>query len=334
MMRCSDSFLQARLKAWRGANSRATDSSSPLSRRAVTRLRCWMATPEQLQVMISPSRVVPGATARMPLTGRVRVVMDCTPFSEHGLKEKRDRPGDRRTQGGIARALVKRVGGSGSDGQDTLEGGFTDGEGGHLMHFVADVRQVARGTLDDQGNQSSLGLPLPIQKLELNFSWNAAEGVGDEEHVRVADWAPEPAVVVGQFTHGNVEARSATDKGFDPVEQRHLVPAARRQAHQPLAAIAAVSNEAAPPALVAGDPRHGESEGLGRVGLVAYHAPRLVDAHQNRSLGDRLGRAVFTTLRLPLDEPPQRVILELGEGQLRQLVRQQPPNSPSMTTPT
>src|SRR6266545_3570214 len=150
MMRCSDSFLQARLKAWRGANSRATDSSSPLSRRAVTRLRCWMATPEQLQVMISPSRVVPGATARMPLTGRVRVVMDCTPFSEHGLKEKRDRPGDRRTRGGIARTLVKRVGGSGSDGQDTLDGGFTDREGGHLWAATSADGETAGCVLESR----------------------------------------------------------------------------------------------------------------------------------------------------------------------------------------
>ncbi len=64
MIRWSDSFLQARVKACFGASSRATDSSSPASARAATRAGWVTVTPEQVQAITSPSRRVPAATGK------------------------------------------------------------------------------------------------------------------------------------------------------------------------------------------------------------------------------------------------------------------------------
>lgn len=55
---------------------------------------------------------------------------------------------------------------------------------------------------------------------------------------------------------------------------------------------------------------------------AAWHAARLVHGHQDRPPGDRLRRAVFAGQELPLCEPTQGVVLELGDGAPGQLVRQ------------
>src|SRR5262249_38666501 len=83
MILASLSFLHARAKAWRGASSRATPSSSPASRRALIRSRCLMLTPEQDQAITSPKSLVLGVTAHRPMGfGLVVVDMGLSPSFE------------------------------------------------------------------------------------------------------------------------------------------------------------------------------------------------------------------------------------------------------------
>src|SRR5260370_20194716 len=134
MMRSRASFLQARLKACRGASSRATPSSRPLSRRAQTRSRCLTRTPPALQVRISPNSFVPGARAGGPLRGAVRVLMDVLLW--HG-------------KGGRARlclgapARFEETQWPSSEGQDALDAGLAGVEGADGVALVADRGQVA-----------------------------------------------------------------------------------------------------------------------------------------------------------------------------------------------
>src|SRR5262245_53882401 len=77
-------------------------------------------------------------------------------------------------------------GGGGSQGQEALDGGLLDVERGDDVDLVADRLQVARLVLDDQGDEPGLGRALPGDERRLDLGRDVADGVGDEDDVRVA----------------------------------------------------------------------------------------------------------------------------------------------------
>src|SRR5205814_2354419 len=147
MMRRSESFLQARAKAWRGASSRATDSSSPAARRESMSAASGTVTPEHVQVMISPSSGVPSATS---IGGFANAFMGLV-----SLEKRKARPGCRSTEAG------RDESGERSDREGTLDSRFLDGERRHNMKLVADEAKAARWTLNHQRDETGFHQYLP-----------------------------------------------------------------------------------------------------------------------------------------------------------------------------